>query len=177
MRVINLFGGPGAGKSSTSAGLFFIMKTDNEFDSSVELVTEFAKDLVYAGRLKELEGNNQLYITAKQYSRLNRLRDRVDYVVTDSPIIQSLMYTPENYFPSFGPMLREIFDSFDNTNIFIKRVKEYRTYGRTQTEEESDLIGNRIWNFLSNNGIDYHVVNGDYLAPKSILELIKEKEI
>jgi hypothetical protein len=87
------------------------------------------------------------------------------------------MYTPRNYFPSFGPLLREIFDSFDNTNIFIKRVKEYKTYGRAQTEEESDLIGNRIWSFLANNAIDYHAVNGDYLAPQNILEFIKEKEI
>ena len=119
MRVINLFGSPGAGKSTTAAGLFFLMKSDNKFVDSVELVTEFAKDLVYAERFKELEGDNQLYITAKQYSRLHRLKNQVDYAITDSPIIQSLMYTPENYFSSFGPFLRELFDSFDNRTRFL----------------------------------------------------------
>lgn len=177
MRVINLFGGPGAGKSTTAAGLFFIMKSDNEFVDSVELVTEFAKDLTYAERYKELEGNNQLYITSKQHNKLHRLRDQVDYVITDSPIIQSLMYTPKDYFSSFGPFLRELFDSFDNINIFIKRVKQYKTYGRSQTEEESDTIGSRILSFLSNNRIDYSVVDGDVSAPENVLELIKEKEI
>lgn len=163
--------------STTAAGLFFLMKSDNSFDNSVELVTEFAKDLNYAERFKELEGNNQLYITSKQHNKLHRLRDQVDYAITDSPIIQSLMYTPENYFSSFGPFLRELFDSFDNINIFIKRVKPYKTYGRSQTEEQADNIGMRIANFLHNNGIEYHSVNGDAQAPYAILDLITEKEI
>lgn len=177
MRVINLFGGPGAGKSTTAAGLFYIMKSDSTFDNSVELVTEFAKDLTYAERFKELEGNNQLYITAKQHNKLHRLRDQVDYAVTDSPIIQSLMYTPEDYFPSFSFLLREIFDSFDNINIFIKRTKPYKTYGRSQSEEEADAIGTRLWHFLASNDIQFNVIDGDYLAPQNILKLIKEKEI
>ena len=76
MRVINLFGGPGAGKSTTAAGLFFFMKSDSSFDKSVELVTEFAKDLTYAERFKELQGDNQLYITSKQHSKLHRIEDQ-----------------------------------------------------------------------------------------------------
>ena len=43
-RVINLLGAPGAGKSTAAAGLFYRMK--KEF-LSVELVTEYAKDLIY----------------------------------------------------------------------------------------------------------------------------------
>ena len=44
MKVINLFAGPGTGKSTTAAGLFYKMKSKGYM---VELVTEFAKDLVY----------------------------------------------------------------------------------------------------------------------------------
>ena len=176
MKVINLFGGPGAGKSTTSAGLFFLMKSDSKFKHNVELVTEFAKDLTYAERYKELKGDNQLYITVKQYSRLYRLNDQIDYAITDSPIIQSLMYTPNNYFPSFGPLLKEIFDSFENINIFIKRTKPYKQYGRSQTEEESDLIAESIRNFLTGNNIKFFTASGDYTAPKYILKLVTEKE-
>lgn len=177
MRVVNLFGGPGAGKSTSAAGLFFLMKSDYGFVESVELVTEFAKDLVYAERFKELKGDNQLYITAKQYGKLHKLRNQIDYAITDSPIIQSLMYTPPDYFSSFGTLLRELFDSFDNINFYINRVKPYKSYGRTQSEEEADIIGMRITNFLTNNGIDYYNVDGNAVAPRNILELIKEKEI
>ena len=170
MRVINLFGGPGSGKSTASAGLFFKMKMDKHV-KSVELVTEFAKDLVYAGRTKELD-NNQLYITAKQYSRIQRLRDQVDYVITDSPLIQGLMYTPENYFSFFKPLVKEVYYSFNNFNVFINRVKEFKQHGRGQTEEESDLISRNIRNFLDENNVKYIRVDGDVGAPDTIMSLL-----
>jgi hypothetical protein len=174
LRVINLFGGPGAGKSTTSAGLFFKMKNDKKI-KSVELVTEFAKDLVYAERKKELEPSNQLYITAKQYGRLYRLNGKVDYVITDSPIIQGLMYAPEEYFTSFPSLVRELFDSFDNINIFVNRTKAYRNYGRVHTEEESDVVSERILDFLNNNQISYTKVDGNDSAPDTIKNLLKGK--
>lgn len=42
--VVNLFGGPGCGKSTTMARLFADLKTRG---LNVEMVSEFAKDLVY----------------------------------------------------------------------------------------------------------------------------------
>ncbi len=174
MRVINLFGSPGAGKSTTAAGLFFKMKTATHI-KSVELITEFAKDMVYAGRIKELN-TNQLYVTAKQYSRMERLRGQVDLVITDSPLILGIIYKPNNYFKSYEFLLNELHDSFDNINIFINRVKEYKNYGRMQTEEESDKISLRIKQLLKYNGIDYHIVDGDEAAPDVILNILKEKE-
>lgn len=47
MKVINLFGGPGSGKSTLAAGLFERMKIQG---LSVELVTEYAKDMVWERR-------------------------------------------------------------------------------------------------------------------------------
>jgi hypothetical protein len=43
MKVINLWAGPGAGKSTTAAGLFLMKLTGRR----VELVTEYAKEVVY----------------------------------------------------------------------------------------------------------------------------------
>lgn len=42
---INLFAGPGTGKSTTAAGVFFEMKRSG---MSVEYVTEYAKSLVFS---------------------------------------------------------------------------------------------------------------------------------
>jgi len=170
MRVINLFGGPGTGKSTTAAGTFFKMKSAGNF-GKVELVTEFAKDMVYAGRLRELEVN-QLYITAKQYHRMERLRDQVDYIITDSPIIQGVIYTPDNYFKSFLPLLIELHHSFDNINIFLNRVKEYKEYGRTQTEEKAIKLDSQIIDFFKQNDIEYTVFNGDEKAPDMLLYML-----
>lgn len=170
MVVVNLFGGPGSGKSTAAAGLFFKMKTD-KYVKSVELVTEFAKDLVYAGRTRELD-TNQLYITAKQYSRMHRLADKVDYIVTDAPLIQSMMYTPEDYFPSFKTLVNEVYNSFNNFNVFINKANEYEPYGRGQTEEEANIISQNILNFLDENNVKYIKVDGDSNAPDTIKSLL-----
>lgn len=47
MKVINLFGGPGIGKSTLAAGLFEHMKIAG---FNVELVNEYAKDMVWEQR-------------------------------------------------------------------------------------------------------------------------------
>ena len=44
LKVISLFAGPGAGKSTAAAGLFNLMKCKGE---SCELVTEVAKGMTY----------------------------------------------------------------------------------------------------------------------------------
>jgi len=44
MIVVNLFGAPGAGKSTGAAYIFAMLKL---MDLNVELITEFAKDKVY----------------------------------------------------------------------------------------------------------------------------------
>lgn len=170
MVVINLFGGPGAGKSSTAAGLFFKMKSDKHV-KSVELITEFAKDLVYAERFKELK-NNQIYISAKQHHRMEIVRDQVDYLITDSPLLLGLIYKPNNYYNFFEPLLKELYFSFNNFNILLRRVKEYKGYGRTQKEEKAKKIDNEIRELLNKNNIKYHVVNGDISAPDTIKSLL-----
>ena len=79
MKVINLFGEPSVGKSTTAAGLFFAMKT---LGYKVELVNEYAKMCVWEDRISTLD--DQLYITAKQNHQLERLRSKVDYAITAS---------------------------------------------------------------------------------------------
>lgn len=80
--VINLIGGPGAGKSTTAAGVFFLLKLLNV---RCELVTEFAKELTYDENWSDLK--RQLYVTAEQERRQRRLVDKVDFIVTDSPLL------------------------------------------------------------------------------------------
>ena len=112
-KVINLFGGPGAGKSTTAAGLFYEMKVR---DIKCELVTEYAKDMTYEKRTNIL--SDQLYILAKQNRKLIRLVGEVDYIITDSPLLIGLMYVPVNYYAQFSSLVHEIFGSYNNTNFF-----------------------------------------------------------
>ena len=85
MKMTNLFGGPCSGKSATMAGLFYQMKLKH---LSVEMVTEYAKDLVYSEQFNLLQGpNHQISIFAEQNRRQLILQNKVDWAITDSPLL------------------------------------------------------------------------------------------
>jgi energy-coupling factor transporter ATP-binding protein EcfA2 len=170
MIVINLFGGPGAGKSTTAAGLFFMMKNAG---MKVELVTEYAKDIVWAGRHKELD--DQLYIFAKQHHRLHNLVGKVEFVITDSPLLLSSVYGA--FMPaSFHMLVRDLFLKYDNRSIVIERVKPYAEYGRNQSEFEAREIDKRVNQMIASTIPlnKTHHVPGDVHAPIKIINWLKE---
>lgn len=132
LKVINLAGGPGAGKSTTAAGLFNLMKNRGH---RVELVTEFAKDLTYARDWETR--NNQLYMLGVQDQRLRRLVGQVDWAITDSPLYLGLVYASEEYGGWYSEAVWGAFRRYDNHNVALQRVKPYAAYGRDQTEEQA----------------------------------------
>lgn len=128
-QVVNFFAGPGAGKSTSAAGLFFLMKSRGY---RVELVTEYAKDLTY----EESHGlmGNQLALLGEQDRRLRRLVGKVDFVITDSPLLLSLAYAGGDFaLPWFETAVRGAFDCYDNLNVVVRAVKPYQPFGRRQS--------------------------------------------
>jgi len=169
MRVINLFGGPGTGKSTTAADLFSHMKWKN---INVELVNEYAKEVTWDERHKILE--DQLYIMAKQNHKLWRLQGKVDWVITDSPIVMALVYAGENYLPNhFRYLGHEIYNHYDNINIFLKREKPYHSVGRNQTENEARDLDAKIKNLLINSGYSFIEVPANQDAKHIIFNHLK----
>jgi adenylate kinase family enzyme len=156
MKVINIWGGPGAGKSTTAAGLFFEMKKQQ---IEVELVTEYAKDMTWEKRQNVL--NDQLYILAKQNRRIQRLADQVEYVITDSPLPLGLIYKSDDYFTTFDMFLMEVWNSYENHNFLIGRDFAYQPTGRNQTAEQAIEVDDAIKNFLDAKSIDYHRVTNN----------------
>jgi len=167
MKVINLFGGPGAGKSTTAAGLFHLMKLDH---MKVELVTEYAKEVTWERRHNLL--SDQLYIFAEQHRRLVRLRGEVDYVVTDAPLLLSAVYREESYPLVFEHLVLEFWNAFDNCNFALQRVKPYSKLGRRQTEEEAREVDARVEQVLTRFKVPHTVLPGDRDAPARILAAI-----
>ena len=163
-RVINFFAPPGSGKSTTAAGTFHKMKLMN---LNVELVTEFAKDMVWAGREQEM--GNQCYITAKQFHKMYRLVGKVDYIITDSPLLLGLIYREKDYFPSYDNFLVEQFNAFTNYNFLLNRVKPFNTRGRLQSEEESDAMKDTFINLLNTHTPGWETIDGDKKAPDKVL--------
>lgn len=168
MKVINLFAGPGAGKSTTAAGVFYIMKN---MDLNVELVSEYAKDLTWEGRHNILE--DQLYILAKQNRRLRRLKGQVDYVITDSPLQLCKFYG--RFFadtPFYLPlMVDEVWRSYDNKSYFLERGdRRYMQVGRNQSHEEALEFDESIRDMLDESCIEYTAVDASKDAVSAIIQ-------
>ena len=168
--IINLFGQPGSGKSTAAASLFCEMK---KLHYNVELVTEYAKDMVWEERNNIFQ--DQLYIFAKQNRRLLRLIDKVDYIITDSPIIMGIAYMSESSFSkSLETLITQVFNSYNNINIFLNRVHDYQTIGRYQTENEADDLSNTIKNILNNNSIHFVESKSSNITIQLILDQLKK---
>lgn len=168
--VINIFGAPGAGKSTAAAALFALMKLEGY---KVELVTEHAKDLTYSESFKEL--SDQLKVFGEQNHRMNRLVGHVDYIVTDSPLMNSLVYGNEDSL-HFKGLVMEKHCEYDNVNVYINRIKDYAAYGRTQTAEESDMLGEKILSILATYNQEYIPIDGGADAAAHILQAFKNSQ-
>lgn len=169
MKVINLIGGPGIGKSSIAADLFALMKWN---DIKVELVTEFAKDLVWEERHMTIR--DQLYLFAKQNHKLYRLKGKVDYVINDSPLLLVLAYQPKEYYVQFEPFVREVWDSYTNINISLNRAGRYQPEGRIHDEQQALYLDNEIRSLFANDKVE--MVNADQNARSKILQIILENQ-
>lgn len=160
--VINMFAGPSSGKSTTAAAVFSLLKIHGV---NAELITEFAKDLTWENRHFTL--GNQSYIMAKQYHRMWRVRNQVDVMVTDSPLLLSLVYN-ESQPQCIRESTLHHFNEFNNINYYLKRVKPYNPLGRNQTEEEARELDNQIRKVLFRCDIKYQMVSGSYKGSNTI---------
>lgn len=169
--IVNLFGAPGAGKSTGAAYIFSKIKMAGV---NAELVTEFAKDKVWE-ESKEVF-NNQIYIFGKQSFKISRVMNKVDVIITDSPIILSSFYnSDETIQEELDALVMKTFNSYNNMNYFIERVKPYQEKGRFQTEEESDQIADEVSTLLNEKEVDYEVIAGDIEGYDYIVKQILHK--
>lgn len=172
MLVVNLFGSPGSGKSTGAAYIFSKLKLAG---INAELVTEFAKDMVWEENHTAFE--NQAYIFGEQCYRVSRLREKVDVVVTDSPILLSSFYnTDPAYAAELDSLVTKVFHIYDNYNVFINRVKPYNPSGRIHTEQESNQIVEDLLQFLASHGVvckpyDGSIEGYDSLVKDILIEL------
>ena len=151
--VINLSGGPGSGKSTTAAGVFYELK---KMGYVCELVTEFAKDKVWEDSTHILD--NQIYIFGKQYHKMWRLNGKVQFIITDSCLPLSIYYSKLNS-ENFNNLVMECYDHFTNAMFFIDRGDGYERQGRIQTLEESKKIDESILDIFKKYNLVYERVH------------------
>ena len=153
--VINFYGGPGSGKSTAAAGLFYHMKIAGY---NVELTDEFAKECVWEGNLPMLA--DQLWVLGHQHRKILRLSDKVDYIITDSPVLLSPIYRNRYgealYSDLIDKMALECYNLYTrNINFMLKRPDQFDQEGRAQNYEETLEIDAAIVEQLEKLNIQY----------------------
>jgi hypothetical protein len=177
--VVNLFGGPGTGKSTNAALVFGKLKVSGV---KAEIVHEFAKDLTWEDRHAALAF--QPYIFGKQAYHVHRLLGQVDVIVTDSPILlSSHIYSRHNAgydVPGLRVLARQTFEGWNTLNIFLRRdldTHPFEEAGRNQDQAESTELDTKILDVLYDLEIPHKVVPilpGDATA-EQIVDLVMER--
>lgn len=167
--LVNLFGAPGAGKSTTRAGVFRRLKLAQVV---CEEVPEVAKDWTWEERTETLKFAP--YLFGKQLRNIERLWDKVDVIVTDSPPILTSFYCDHNhlgYPPEFHDLALAMHVELEPCiNYLVKRVKPYVEAGRNQDEQTSNIIAQSLERWMYKCGLEYKFVDGDEHADEVIFD-------
>lgn len=164
--VVNFIGGPGSGKSTMAARVFSELK---DLGINCEIASEYAKDATWQKSFHVL--SNQLYIFAKQQHRIWRLDGQVDVILTDSPLLNSVIYGSDKSSELFKELVYEEHNKRPKLDIFLKRVKEYNPSGRSQTEEEAKELDTLLHKVVPSFDLE---VNGEKESSIIIVEKILE---
>lgn len=159
--VINAFAGQGAGKTTSCLEVAEKLKKQGFV---TEYVQEYAKELVYDNNLIMLDGHyeHQFAILNEQMKRINRLYGKVDFIVTDSPILLNNTYLNEDknteVYSAYSDSVNKLYGLYNNFNYFVERdTSVFEKEGRIHNFEQSIAIDNELKNMLHNNQIDFDV--------------------
>lgn len=168
--IVNLFGGPGCGKSTLAAKIFTILKEKN---IECEIAYEYVKEKVWDKSYNVMD--DTIYIFAKQHHRIWRLLNQVDVIITDAPILNPIIYDIESN-KDLKNLIINQFNKFNNLNFFINRSTIYSENGRMQKLKDAEQIDKDLIKLLTNNNIEFSFVekeNIDEIITKIIQKLNK----
>jgi hypothetical protein len=154
-RRVNFYAGPGVGKSTTASFVFAAIKNKiihEGLDVQVELVQEYIKSWAWEGR--KPRGFDQVYVCAKQMRREEiPLRNGVDMVISDSPLLLQCAYAKKNDVPCWEHlvgMVEEFEKEYPSIHIFLERGdRPYVAKGRYETPEQARIMDNYVRSMLT----------------------------
>lgn len=162
--VINAFGGAGAGKTTAALSIAAELKKKGFV---TEYVPEYAKELILSNNLAALDGSmeNQRKVYEEQKNRIDRCIGKVDFIVTDCPIIISGMFLndcPEK--EGFQKEILEQFNKNENFSFVIQRDEtKFEQENRMGTFEEAKAMDDDIQKYLKDNNVQFGCYDHDHL--------------
>lgn len=161
--VINAFGGPGAGKTTACLDITSMLKKRGFV---AEYVQEYAKELVWDKNFEMLDGSekNQKIILAEQQKRMDKLMGKVDFIVTDAPLLLNTIYLNSPDKTAYTKEILDRFNKYDNFCFVVERnTAVFEQEGRIQNLEQSIEKDNDITKLLKDNNIYFKTYNHESL--------------
>jgi hypothetical protein len=118
---------------------------------------------------------DQELVNLPHLHKIFMLQDKVDVIVTDSPILLGLYYntlSPNPMPQSFNQLLLDMWAKYDSIDIFLRRSKDYNPSGRNQTEEEAKEIDTALERLLFENEIPFFDFGTSDEEIKNIVDII-----
>jgi len=154
---INLYAGPGAGKSTLASWLFAELKIRGY---SIELVSEYVKS--WAIEKRTIHPFHQVYFMGRQLEYEYRfLTNGVKHIITDSPVFLAATYA--RYYNSHlfevANQMESIISTYEKKhpaiNILLKRGDYFQQEGRYHNREQAEKIDLAVLSTLVANGVTF----------------------
>lgn len=167
--VINIFGGPGSGKSTLASHLFFALKQRGVEAASPE---EHAKLAIWSDQPWLLD--QQTILLGRTWETVHALRNKVDVVIVDSPILLCSVYARDKEPICFHQLVADIHRRTDRVNLLMSRDPdlEYSTNGRRESAHEAQIVDERIITTLDAHSEPFVEIGRDTTAIDKIMESV-----
>jgi hypothetical protein len=175
--IVNVFGGPGGGKTTLGAMLFTELKMRG---ADVEMDMELARQMILMEHLSALDC--QPYLFGVALYKLVQTAKNTDVVIMDSPLLLNPIYDQQES-PALRALAVEWHERFRNLNVFVQRSRNsaHSMAGRVHDYHESLLLDERIRLFLEELGLPYITCAGgspgiEQLADTIISDVERHRE-
>ncbi len=172
--IIDIYGGPGSGKSSTAKMLSGLI---NSLGYTSETPEEYPKYLIHKEDFKSL--SNQIGIFSEHKLRIDSLLGKYDFIISDSPTLMQNIYIKDVYGKKDYKLLRKLVKlehqkhNDRRISFFLNRKHNFKEIGRVQNEEQALEKSKQIKRYLIKNEVDFIEYDTHFLLGLEILQYLK----